>query len=220
MKLPTIYSAEDIANLVNELGFLPFFRNGVPGFSLAECTPPELWFSNEVDGPWEWKGPVIRLTGGVYGKFFQNKAGFVSREWFGDFANYRRDGYDFEGCFEDGKASYMDKAVYDVLERHGNMISKALKRACGKPKGYDGSLTRLQMRTFIITSNFEYEVDRYGKAYGWGVARYATPEDYFGIDYMETIYTRTPEESFSRIYEHLRGLFPEAGEKEIRKLIG
>ena len=96
MDLPMIHSAEDIANLVGELGFLPFFRNGVPGFSLAECTPHELWFSRDVDGPWEWKGPVIRLTGGVYGKFFGNKAGFVSREWFGDFANYRRDGYDFD----------------------------------------------------------------------------------------------------------------------------
>ena len=215
-----IHSARDIAGLVNEWGFLPFFRNGVPGCSLAEHTPPELWFSNEADGPWEWKGPVIQMTGGAYGKFFANKAGFVSREWFGDFANYRRDGYDFEGYFEDGKASYRDKAVYDVLERHGNLISKALKRECGKPKGYDGSLTRLQMRTFIVTSNFEYEVDRHGRQYGWGVARYATPEDYFGMDYMEAIYHRSPEESFSRIFKHLRALFPEADEKEIKILIG
>lgn len=215
-----IYSAEDIASLVDELGFLPFFRNGIPGFSLAECTPEELWFSRETDGPWEWKGPVIQLTGGVYGKFFRNKAGFISREWFGDFANYRRDGYDFEGYYEDGNASHRDKAVYDVLERYGNILSRALKRECGAPKGYDGILTRLQMRTFMVTSNFEYEVDRFGTPHGWGLARYATPEDYFGMDYMNAIYERKPEESYLRIYEHLRELFPEADEKEIRKLIG
>ena len=156
----------------------------------------------------------------MYGKFYQNKAGFVSREWFRDFANYRRDGYDFEGYFEDGKASYRDKAVYDVLERHGNLLSKALKRECGKPKGFDGSLTRLQMRTFIVTTDFEYETNRYGREYGWGIARYATPEHYFGMDYMESIYERTPEESYSRMYEHLRGLFPEADETAITNLIG
>ena len=220
MTQPTVHSAQETAALVEQWGFLPFFRNNVTGFSLAECTPPELWFVKDREGPWEWKGPVLRQTGGVYGKFFASKVGYVSRAWFADFANYRRDGYDFEGYYNDGLASFKDKAVYDVLEREGNLLARALKTRCGRPKGYEGSLTRLQMKTFVVTSGFEYAVDRYGREYGWGLARLATPEDYFGQAWMDEIYRRTPAESYERIYAHLRGLFPQAEDRALRALIG
>ena len=220
MTQPVVRSAEDMAELVEHWGFVPFFRNGVTGFSLSECTAPELWFSKDLDGPWEWKGPVLRLTGGAYGKFFSSKVGFVSRDWFGDFANYRRDGYDFEGYYNDGLAAHKDKAVYDVLEQNGNLLARALKAQCGRPKGYEGILTRLQMKTFVITSNFEYAVDRFGREYGWGLARLATPENYFGQDYMDEIYRRTPAESYQRIYDHLRALWPQAEDEAIRALLG
>ena len=82
----SIRSAADIVALTNEWGFLPFFENGIPGFSVEELTPKELWFASDVDGPWEWKGPVIRASGCAYGKFFGGKAVFISREWFLDFA--------------------------------------------------------------------------------------------------------------------------------------
>ena len=45
---------------VCEAGFLPFFRCGIPGFSIEERIAPEYWFSDEAEGAWEWKGPVIR----------------------------------------------------------------------------------------------------------------------------------------------------------------
>lgn len=62
-----IYSASDLSRLVQEYGFLPLFKNQIPGFSVEEHTPPELWFADGVEGPWEWKGPVIRETGCAYG---------------------------------------------------------------------------------------------------------------------------------------------------------
>lgn len=95
MKTYELRSPEDIAALTEEWGFLPFFAGEIPGFSVEECCPPELWFSEDADGPWEWKGPVARSGRCVYGKFFGGRAGFISREWLPDFANYRRDGYDF-----------------------------------------------------------------------------------------------------------------------------
>lgn len=75
-----IFSQEDMAHLVDEWGFLPFFRCGIPGFSIEEQTPPSFWFSDTQPGPWEWKGPVARRQTSLYGKIFQGKAGFVSRE--------------------------------------------------------------------------------------------------------------------------------------------
>ena len=60
VELPKIRSAEDMVELVREYGFLPFFKGAVEGFSVEECCPRELWFSDTAEGPWEWKGPAVR----------------------------------------------------------------------------------------------------------------------------------------------------------------
>lgn len=221
--MKSLGSPEDISALVKKQGFLPFFRNGVDGFSIEEHTPPRLWFGSE-DGPWEWKGPVIRLGGCVYGKFFANKAGFVSAEWLPDFLNYRRDGFDFDSRYESGMASRKDLNVYDAVSRYGNILSKKLKSLCGYTKsggekGFDGVITRLQMQGYICISDFEYMLDKYGRRYGWGVARYSTPEEMFGYDFTSSAYSREPSESFERILGHLKSAFPDASESEIIKLI-
>ena len=97
-----IHNEREMSDLVQEYGFMPFFMNEIPGFSIEEQTSKELWFSDVVDGPWEWKGPVASNGQCVYGKFFWKKTGFISMEWFQDFLNYRRNGYDYEGFFNDG----------------------------------------------------------------------------------------------------------------------
>ena len=99
----TIKTKQDLVDAVERCGFLPLFENSIPGFSVEENVDPAIWFGSE-EGPWEWKGPVIRETGCAYGKFFEQKAAFISREWFPDFANYRRDGYDFDARYDDGLA--------------------------------------------------------------------------------------------------------------------
>ena len=73
-----IHNADDLERMVLDLGFLPFFKKSIEGFSVEELTSPELWFEDGVDGPWEWKGPVIRNWKCTYGKFFGGRAGFVS----------------------------------------------------------------------------------------------------------------------------------------------
>ena len=217
-------SPEAILRTVERLGFLPFFENEIPGFSIGEHTPPALWFSDTEDGPWEWKGPVASSGKCVYGKFFNGRAGFISREWFPVFANYRRNGYDFDALYDDGFASHKDKQLYDVLAAHGSLLSKELKRLANYGKdgnrGFDGVITRLQMETYVVIADFEYMRDKFGKEYGWGVARYATPERLFGEDLMEEAYRQDPEASRALVYRHLRSLFPAAADKQIKKLLG
>lgn len=224
MRFPTIEYEDELAELVNKVGFLPFFKSIVPGFSVEEHISPEFWFPDEGEGVWEWKGPAIQLSGCAYGKFFQNKAAFISREWFPDFANYRRDGYDFDARYEDGLATYAEKRIYDTLAETGSMLSKELRRESGfvgeAKKGYDAALTRLQMKGYIITTDFEYAVDSKGRLYGWGIARYATPEVYFGPKFRETLYDRTPEESAERILNHLKKLLPKATGEQLKKFLG
>ena len=224
MRLKMINSADDISALVQDIGFLPFFKNEIRGFSIEECTPPELWFSADTDGPWEWKGAIARSGTCVYGKLFRGKAGFVSMEHFRDFANYRRDGYDYEGFYEDGHSLRKDKDVYDLISESGSILSKSIKQKLNYRKdgnkGFDTVITRLQMQTFVCISDFEYMRDKYGNEYGWGVARYSTPENMFGDDFMTETYETEPEVSKRKIYDHLTKLLPDASEKQILKLIG
>ena len=220
-----IESKQDMLNAIEAFGFLPFFRCSIPGFSLEEHVSRSLWYSHETDEwpVWEWKGPVIRELGCAYGKFFENKAVFISREWFFDFANHRRDGYDFDARFDDGLVPYRDKFLFDLLEANAPVTSRELKlkgnfRKGGR-KGFDTTITRLQSQCYALISDFVYARDKAGNRYGWGISEYSTPERFFGEEFSRRVYERTPKESYQRLYDHLRSLFPEADEKLISKIL-
>ena len=98
-----IHSVDEAIKYINEFGFLPLFKNDIDGFSLEERTVPEYWWSDnpEID-PWMWRAIIARRHDIVYGKFFDKKAGFISKKWLPVFANYRRDGYDYvTSCYKD-----------------------------------------------------------------------------------------------------------------------
>jgi hypothetical protein len=224
MYKPQINSPEDLATLVQEYGFLPFFQNEIEGFSVEEHTPAHLWFSATEDGPWEWKGPVARNRTCLYGKLFAGKAGFVSRDWAPDLLNARRDGYDFDARYDDGLASRKDKEIYDAVCAHGSLLTQELKQCCnyrkGGNRGFDTVVTRLQMQTYLIISDFVYRTDRHGTPYGWGVARYSTPEVQLGAELVERAYQRSPAESWRSMEEHLCHLLPHASISQVRHLLG
>ena len=159
----------------------------------------------------------------AYGKLFSRKAGLVSREWYPDLANYRRNGYDFDARYEEGLASYREKCIMDVLLQEGPTLSKDLKRIAGFGgdglKGFDTVITSLQMQTYITVHSFEYAHDKYGKPYGWGIARYAVTEDVLGAEVTQSAYDRSPEDSKTRIVKHLGILCPEAFDSDLEKLI-
>lgn len=67
---------------------------------------PQCWWTGDPQqDPWIWRELIARSGQVAYGKFFNNKAGFISRKWFPVFANYRRDGYDFDALYDDELAS-------------------------------------------------------------------------------------------------------------------
>ncbi len=224
MSRKLIKTINDLENLVEEWGFLPFFRGRIPGFSVGEISDPAIWYDEGDFSVWDWKGPVIQDQKCAYGKFFEKKAAFISREWFFDFANYRRDGYDYEGMIEDELVSYKDRKLYELVAENGPVLSKELKALGNYRKGgntgFDTFITRLQMQGFVLVNDFKYMTDRYGKEYGWGVAEYATPEWFFGDEFVKQTYSRSPEESYERIFKHLKGLFPEASEADVKKVLG
>ena len=152
----------------------------------------------------------------MYGTFFAGKAGFVSREWWPDLCNYRRASRPapVEGS--------IDEAILLTLAEHGSLITRELRAACGfdGPKmrsKFDGYVTRLQMACRIITEDFVYPTDKHGREYGWGWSLLTTPERLLGREMCRC--EHTPQESFERMFEHLRRLLPEATDKQIEKLI-
>ncbi len=217
-----IEKKQDLLDAVDRFGFVPLFKNRIPGFSVEEHVSRRCWFGSE-EGVWEWKGPVIRETGCAYGKFFDKKAVFVSRDWFPDLANYRRDGYDFDARFDDELASFKDKALFDLVDQHAPVLSRRLKSLGdykkGGNKGFDTIIVRLQEQCYVLISDFVYEKDKHGDTFGWGVAEYSTPEAFFGPEFRENVYKKTPEESYKKVYEYLRGMLPWAGEEEIKRLL-
>lgn len=221
----TIKSKKDLIGAIERYGFLPFFANPIEGFSIEEHISPDCWYFADSGRweAWEWKGPVIRETGCAYGKFFGHKAAYISRAWFPDLANFRRDGYDFDARYDDGLAKYSDKVVYDLLDENAPVVSKALKKLGdyrkGGNKGFDTAITRLQAQCYVLISDFVYMRDKNGEQYGWGVAEYSTPEKFIGKDFTDNVYRREPEESYRRIFDHLRKILPDASDEQIAKFL-
>ena len=86
-----IHNIDELERRVEEIGFLPLFAGDESGFSVEEHTVPEDWWTGDPErAPWEWRALAARRGRVAYGKFFGDRAGFISREWLPVFANYRR----------------------------------------------------------------------------------------------------------------------------------
>ena len=88
---------------------------------------------------WKWKGPIITEGNCVYGKFFAGKAGFISREWWPDFCNYRRHLHPMpsEGSIEE--------TILFTLQEQGPLITRELRAACG----FNGPKMRSRFDSYV-----------------------------------------------------------------------
>ena len=217
-----IHSCPELMAYIQEVGFLPLLDSGIAGFSAEAAVDADCRYVVFPDGGWDWplwkwKGPIVQEGNCVYGKFFDGKAGFVSRAWWPDFCNWRHSQHPApaEGSIEE--------AILLTLAEHGSMITRELRAACGftgpKMRGrFDAYVTRLQMACRIVTEDFVYPQDRHGRDYGWGWSLLTTPEGWMGHEACQC--ERSAEESHSLVQAHLRQLLPYATDKQIAKLIG
>lgn len=209
-------------DFINHVGFLPLLDSGIDGFSAEAVVTEDCSYVNLPDGGWDWpmwkwKGQIVTELPCMYGKFYNKKAGYITKEWWPDFCNYRRSKYrrpDDES---------IEGAILATLQASGSLITRELSAACGfngksMRSKFDGYLTRLQMATYIVTEDFVYPVDKNNNEYGWGWSLLNTPERLYGKEACTC--DRTPEESRSRIYKHLTSLLPNATDKQILTLIG
>jgi len=204
-----IQNIEELEQYIYEIGFLPLFRNPIEGFSVEELTKREYWWTNdpEID-PWEWRVKLAQNENIAYGKFFKNKAGFISKEWFPKFANVRRDGYDFDSLYEDGYAKRRCKKIMDLFEQKDIISSIEMRDSAGFGKGgeknFNGILTELQMQTYLIVQEFHKKVSKKGKEYGMDIGYYAKPERKWGYDYVTSSYGENVKENEKEIQDNLQ----------------
>lgn len=225
-----IRTAEELIAVVREEGFLPLFSGGVPGFSVEERTPADDWWTGDpASDPWEWRMLLAARDEIAYGKFFDQKAGFVSKEWFPAFANYRRDGYDFDALFDEGLAPYRAKKLMDALALDEQMRGRALPTyelkelagfGNGGEKNFPGVLTQLQMQTYLIMGDFRRRRNKRGEPYGWHIAVMMTPETKWGYDHVSAGYVEAPADSRARIVRQVAARYPDADEAALRKALG
>ena len=217
----SIHSQMGLIELIHEIGFLPLLDSGIRGYSAEEMVTEECRYVVFPDGGWDWplwkwKGPVVTEGDCVYGKFFAGKAGFISREWWPDFFNYRRSS---RPAPEEGS---IEETILLTLEENESLITRDLRAACGfdGPKmrsKFDGYITRLQMATRIVTEDFVYPRDKHNHEYGWGWSLLTTPERLLGKE--SCLCDRTPNESYERIKHQLHTICPQATEAKIEKLL-
>jgi hypothetical protein len=216
-----IHSCPELMDYIDKVGFLPLLNMGISEWSAEAVLDEDCQYVVLPDGGWEWplwewKGDIIRESGCAYGKFFGQKATFITREWWPDFCNYRRSIHPRpeEGSIED--------TILEILSLNGSMITRELRKACGftGPKTrskFDGYISRLQMGGWIVTEDFVYPHDKHGRKYGWGWSLLTTPENLFGREACHP--DHTPEESYQRLMDHFHKILPELSDKDIEKLI-
>ena len=218
-----IHSVGELTDYINRVGFLPLFKNGIPGFSVEEHTAPEYWWSGDKErDPWEWRGIIAAQGEIAYGKFFDKKAGFISKDWLPVFANARRNGYDFDSLWEEGLAPVREKRVMDAVLTEGEIFSNELRCKAGFSKGgeknFEGVMTALQMQTYLCVRDFRQRLNKKGAPYGWALAVYCAPESIWGYEHVTGAYAEPPSLSRDRIVERVRKLYPDAPEKELKML--
>ena len=223
-----LHTVDEASEYIEQVGFLPLFKNDIPGFSLEERTVPEYWWSGDPErDPWEWRERIARRGKIAYGKFFDKKAGFISTEWLPAFVNYRRDGYDFDALWEDGKAPAKQKKIMDHFmddladeEYYSNDLKQRAGFGKGGEKGFEGVMTALQMQLYLCVRDFRQRVNKKGEAYGWPIAVYATPEHLWGYDCVTSAYREETQESAERIVKHISDVYPIATVEQIWATIG
>ena len=216
-----IHSCPELMTYIQQIGFLPLLDSGIAGYAAEAIVDDDCRYVVMSDGGWDWplwkwKGPIVTEGNCVYGKFFNKKAGFISRDWWPDFCNYRRS---IHPAPEEGS---IEEAILLTLSEQGSLITRELRAACGftGPKmrsRFDAYITRLQMACRIITEDFVYPHDRHNREYGWGWALLTTPEQLLGREACHC--PRTPQQSYQRLFNHFKTILPQATEQQIKKLL-
>ena len=148
-----IDSPEAMIAAIRHYGILPFFRSGIPGWSVEELTAPGCWIFEDdeaVLGPWDWKIDAVREGDIAYGKFLGGKAAFATVPWYQELMHWRRSlprwrmalGERFRTATRHDKLmKVLAPLALDAIRTAGALESRELRMICAR------GLTPGQLRT-------------------------------------------------------------------------
>lgn len=226
---PRIISAETMLQTIQEMGIVPFFENDIPGFSVEEMTSMDNWFDTQENlsyTPWDWKIPCVQSGEIAYGKFLQGKAAFATVEWYAELRNYRR----AQAKYQPDEAQ---KKILEYMAENGSAGIKEVRLLLGIKKGAaDSLIAKLMQQCRVVTGDITRVYRGPDLHYnGWQVSSFCTPEALFDTPAVpffagfekamgsDLDVDHSPEESYARLHEKIRSLFPEATDKQIAKLL-
>jgi hypothetical protein len=220
-----VTDSESMLEAIKAYGFIPFFENPIPGYSIEELTPPNMWFTDENLGPWDWKVDVVQSGEIVYGKFLcGGKSAFAAPEWYAHIRNWKLSQEKYKPTAEGQK-------VLRLIEKEGSCVSRQVRELLKVKKSKsDSVLANLMNGTRLIIGDIQRVYKGPNLEYkGWQTASYCTPESIFerpGEDFGPwhiggcTLKCGcSPEESYSKLRDHIKELFPKATERQITKIL-
>lgn len=195
---------------------IPFdWKGTIPG-----C--PVKWHTGDPDtDPWEWRMRVLEERNDIaYGKVFFDASGYITKEWYPYFLAVRRHGLVFDEWYNEGKATQLEKTIYEAIEENGKVPLHELKLLCGITKEtaskFDRALTNLQRTLFITMCGRTQKLNKFGEPYGWNSTVFCTVEEFWSEDLSENI---SKDEAYQKIHDRIMKLNPNAEEKNIKKFI-
>ena len=110
----------------------------------------------------------------------------------------------------------------EKLGCHSELYTHEMKEKAGFGKGgeknFEGTLTKLQMQSYLVVKDFKPRLNKKGIEYGWSVAIMTPPEYIWGYKFVTGRYKEKPQESFGKIVKQLQKHF-DADEDIIRRVM-
>ena len=224
IRTPAVLSAEGMLSLIKEYQLIPFFVNPIPGYSVEEHTPSDMWFTEDNLGPWDWKIECVRSGDIAYGKFlFGGKAAFATVDVYREIMNWRR-------SLPKYKPTPDQQKVLDYLEEQGSITVPEVRKLMGVTKSAaDALLARIQMQSRIITGDITRVYRGMDLRYnGWQRSSFCTPEALFeeldfpfpGFQPRTLRSSLTPDESLEFLKETVRKVCGDVPDKVLMKMLG
>ena len=224
VRTPVVRDQEGMLSLIQEFQLVPFFVNIIPGYSIEEHTPSELWFTDENLGPWDWKIDCIQSGDVAYGKFlYGGKAAFATVDVYREIINWRR-------SLPKYKPSPDQQKVLDYIEEHGSVSVSDVRQLMGlKKSAADALLSKIQMQARIITGDISRVYRGADLKYsGWQRSSFCTPEALFEeMDFPFPGYkprtlksSLTPAQSLDFLKDTVRNVCGDVPDKVLMKILG
>ncbi len=202
----TINCPEAMSRAIRKYGIVPFFKSGIPGWSIEEMTAPGYWFFEDNDGelgPWDWKVDVVQEGDIAYGKFLGGKAAFATVELYRELMNWRRsipkyrmaEGARYKAVTKSEQLmKKLSPIALNAIREAGALESRELRLICSAATGsqvkkntMDSVMQFLQMGTWSVIGDIRREFKGPNLTYsGWQRASNTTPDALFGEEAPES----------------------------------